>query len=95
MTSTNPAPTSSSTPQEGAPAMTTTADNIAAIIRHDHGVDPDVAAEAVEYYLAWMEGLHGRAIDRDAVDDLDAGFVEIAFAVDQHKREVAAAGGAR
>lgn len=71
--------------------MTTTAHDLAATIRHEHGVTPDFAAEVVEYYLAWMEGLHGRAIDRDAIDELDAGFIEIAFAVGQHKRETAAA----
>ena len=71
--------------------MTTTARHIADIIVHDHQVAPDVAAEAVEYYLALFEFLGAPEIDRDAIDRLDAGMVEIAIAVDLHQRDVAAA----
>lgn len=70
---------------------TTTAHDLATTIHNEHAVTPDFAAEAVEGYIALIEGLHGREIDRDAIDELDAGFIEMAFAVAQHTREREAA----
>lgn len=64
--------------------MTTTAHDIATTIHNDHGVTLDAAAEAVEGYIALFAHLNDRAIDRDAVDHLDAGMVEMAFAVARH-----------
>ena len=60
--------------------MTTTAHDIATTIHHKHGVTIDFATETVEAYIARMEYLEGREIDRDALDELDAGFIAGAFA---------------
>ena len=60
--------------------MTATARDIATTVHDEHGVTPDFAAAVVEYYISTIENLDGRAIDRDAIDDLDAGFIQMALA---------------
>lgn len=60
--------------------MTTTAHTIAAAIHHKHGVDIDFAAEAVETYIAQVEDVDGREIDREEILDDDADFIITAFA---------------
>lgn len=71
--------------------MTTTAHDLATDLRHEHNVTADLATEAVENYVALVEELDGREINRDAICDLDAGFILMAFAVAQHTREREAA----
>lgn len=61
--------------------MTTfTAHDIATTIHHKHGVDTVFAAEAVETYIAQIEEIDGREIDRDAITEDDADFIMSAFA---------------
>ena len=60
--------------------MTITAHDLATAIHHKHGVGFDFAAEAVEYYIAQIEGLEGREIDRDDITEDDADFIIPAFA---------------
>lgn len=60
--------------------MTTTAHDLATRISARHGVDDDFAAEAVETYLAQVEDIDGREIDRDAITGDDADFIIAAFA---------------
>ena len=60
--------------------MTITAHTIAAAIHHKHGVDIDFAAEAVETYIAQIEDIDDREIDRDAITEDDADFIITAFA---------------
>lgn len=71
--------------------MTITAHDLATTIRHEHNVTADLATEAVENYVAMIEYLDGREINRDAICDLDTGFILMAFAVAQHTRESEAA----
>lgn len=59
--------------------MTTTHD-LAARISGRHGVDTVFAAEAVETYIAQIEAVDGREIDRDAIGGDDADFIIAAFA---------------
>ncbi|KGF17351.1 hypothetical protein [Corynebacterium freneyi] len=60
--------------------MTTTAHDIAATIHHKHGVTFDFAAEAVETYIAQVEDVDGRDIDREEILDDDAEFIITVFA---------------
>ena len=64
--------------------MAATAHDLAADIRTTHDITADAAAEAVETYVALIEDLEGHDIDRDAIEDLDAGFILMAVAVAQH-----------
>lgn len=54
--------------------------DVAVAIHHKHGVDTDFAAEAVETYIAQIEAVDGREIDRDAITEDDADFIITAFA---------------
>lgn len=63
----------------------TTAHDIATTIAADHDLSADVAAESVAYHIALMEFLGYPEIDRNAIDRLDAGMIEILIAVEQHK----------
>ena len=63
--------------------MTTTAHTLAAAIHHRHGGDFDFAAEAVETYIAQVEDVDGREIDRDDITEDDADFITDAFAAAQ------------
>lgn len=65
--------------------MPITAQDIATIVRDDHDLSAAVAAEAVENCIATLEDINGCAMNRSAIDRLDAGFIEIMIAVDQHK----------
>lgn len=60
--------------------MVTPAHDLATQIATRHGVDFDFAAEAVETYLAQLEEIDGRGIDRDAVAQANADFIAGAFA---------------
>ena len=60
--------------------MTTTAHTLATRISARHGVDTAFAAEAVETYIAQIEDVDGREIDRDAITEDDADFIIAAFA---------------
>ena len=67
--------------------MPITAHDIAAIVRDDHDLSAAAAAEAVENCIATLESIDGGKINRDDVDPLDAGMIEIIIAVEQHKAE--------
>ena len=54
--------------------------DVAVAIHHKYGVDTDFAAEAVETYIAQIEDVDGREIDRDAIAEDDADFIIGAFA---------------
>lgn len=75
--------------------MTTTARNLATEIHNTNDVTLDFATEAVENYVSMIEFLDESEIDRDAIDDLDAGFIMLVFSIAQHAREAAAAGGTK
>ena len=60
--------------------MTTTAHDIATVIHYRHGVDLDFAVETVETYIARMEDVDDREIDRDDIPENDADFIINAFA---------------
>ena len=60
--------------------MTTTAHALAASIHHLYDVALDFATETVEAYIARMEYLEGREIDRDDITEDDADFIIPAFA---------------
>lgn len=63
----------------------TTANDIATTIAADHGLTPVAAAEAVAYHIALLEFLGNPEIDRNAIDRLDAGMIEIMIAVEQNE----------
>lgn len=71
--------------------MPITAHDIATIVRDDHDLSAAEAAEAVGNCIATLEGINGEKINPNDIDRLDAGFIEIMIAVEQHQREVAAA----
>jgi len=54
--------------------------DVAVAIHHKHGVDTGFAAEAVETYIAQIEDVDGREIDRDEISEDDADFIIAAFA---------------
>ena len=58
----------------------TTAHDLATAIHHRHGVTIDFAAETVETYIARIEDVDDREIDRDAIPENDADFIAGAFA---------------
>lgn len=60
--------------------MVTTANDLATRIAARHGVDVDFAAEAVETYIAQIEEIDDREIDRDDITEDDADFIAGAFA---------------
>lgn len=66
--------------------MPITAHDIATIVRNDHDLSAAEAAEAVDHYIALFEFLGNPEIDRNAIDRLDAGMIEIMIAVEQSKR---------
>lgn len=63
----------------------TTAHDIATTIAADHDLSAAAAAEAVAYHIALMEFLGAPEIDRNAIDRLDAGMIEIMIAVEQNE----------
>lgn len=67
--------------------MPITAHDIAVIVRDDHDLSAAEAAEAVDHCIALMESIDGEKINRDNIDPLDAGMIEIIIAVEQHKAE--------
>ena len=54
--------------------------DVAVAIHHKYGVDTDFATEAVETYVAQIEDVDGREIDRNAITEDDADFIIGAFA---------------
>lgn len=65
--------------------MPITAHDIATTIQHDHDLSAAAATEAVDHYIALLEFLGNPEIDRDDIDRLDAGMIEIMIAVEQSK----------
>lgn len=59
--------------------MNTTAHDLAARISDRRDVDIGFAAEVVETYIAQIEGLDGREIDRDDITKGDADAITYAF----------------
>lgn len=70
--------------------MATSAHDIAAATHHRYNVDFDFAAETVEEYIARMEEVDGRIIDRAAIAENDADLIIGTIISDQRRGEFGA-----